>query len=188
MTLRPTRLPLALVAAAALALGGLAPAPARADADLQRFLAAAAGLVILYGVLDAGRKAQAAPPQVHKPPQHVHRPPQHVHRPPQHVHRPPQHVHRPPQHVHRPPQHVHRPHPAPVALPARCAVEVRGRGQPVRNLYGERCLQQAGIDLRRLPRQCLVTLRSNQGTRLAYDGACLRTAAARPGHGGARLW
>jgi hypothetical protein len=174
MTLRPTRLPLALVAAAALALGSLAPAPARADADLQRFLAAAAGLVILYGVLDAGRRTQAAPPPV------VHTPPHHGHRPPQHVHRPP--------HGHPPYRGRPHPAPAPIALPSRCAVEVRGRGQPVRNLYGERCLQQAGIDLRRLPRQCLVTLRSDRGTRLAYDGACLRSASARPGHGSARLW
>lgn len=145
------RLPLALAAAGALVLGTLAPAPARADADLKRFLAGAAGLAILYGVLDSKRRSQdAAPPARHWQPEARHgrgHPP---------------------------------PHRRPLALPARCAVEVagRGRGQARNVLYGERCLQRAGIDVSRLARQCRVTLRTDRGTRAVYDGACLQQRQA----------
>lgn len=161
MTFRLTRLPLALAAAGALVLGTLAPAPARADADLQRFLAGAAGLVILYGILDANRRANAASP----PARHWQPDPRHGRGQP-------------------------APHRRPLALPAQCAIEVaaRGRGQPRNVLYTERCLQRQGVNTARLPQQCRVTLRTDRGTRAVYDGACLqqrhdshRSYGGRPG-------
>jgi hypothetical protein len=53
---------LAAAAAVALAVITASATPARADDDLRRFLAGAAGLVVLYAILDNNRRAQAAPP------------------------------------------------------------------------------------------------------------------------------
>lgn len=153
MTRRFARRSTALVAAAALAVAGLAPAPARADDDLKRFLAGAAGLVILYSVLQAGRGAGAAPDRHVRP-------------------------------------HPYPPRQRPIALPARCAVEVvsRGRGRHPDTLYGARCLERSGFDTRTLPRQCRVTLRSDGGSRAAFDGQCLRLWDSRADRDRHRGW
>lgn len=132
-----------LAVAAAIALAGVTAgaAPARADDDLARFLAGAAGLVALYAILDNNRRTAAAPPQRGSGWQQQHR--------------------------------------RPVVLPARCAVEVRTRGQGRQTFYGERCLREAGISTRSLPNRCEVTLRARQGQRTAYSEACLLRAGYR---------
>lgn len=138
---------LPVVLALGVAGAGLAPTPARADPDLARFLAGAAGVAILYGLLQQSRReqAQAAPaqPSWGRPPQGQ-----------------------------RPALH------RPVALPARCAVDVGGRGRAHR-LYGAQCLARAGIALNRLPQRCAVDIRGRQGSRTAYSGACLDRAGYR---------
>ncbi len=133
-----------LSAAAAVGLAGITAgaSPARADEDLTRFLAGAAGLVAIYAILDSNRRAQPAPPQRGRGWQ----------------------------------QQQHRPS---AVLPARCAVEVRTRGQGRQVFYGERCLRQAGINTRRLPNRCEVTLRARQGQRSAFSEACLVRAGYR---------
>ncbi len=66
----------------------------------------------------------------------------------------------------------HRPRPA--VLPARCEIRI-GRGQ---SYYGERCLQREGYN-GRLPQQCATQIRTDRGTRIAYEATCLQNAANR---------
>ncbi len=131
-----------VLAVIAVAVAGLAPAPARASDDLGRILAGAAGIAILYGILQSERRSRA--------------------------------------HAAPAPAHKHRghavPHRRPAVLPARCAVELRGRGQRSDMLYRARCMAQAGVDLRRLPQRCAVAVRGQHRERTAYSGACLARA------------
>lgn len=80
--------------------------------------------------------------------------------------------------VHQPryrevPQRAHRA----TVLPARCAVEVRGRRHSS-VAYPERCLRRAGID-QRLPRQCEVVIQGRGRDRTAYDQNCLLNSGFR---------
>jgi hypothetical protein len=145
----------ATLAAAALALGGLAAttAPANAsDRDLLRFLAGAATIAIIAkGVSDHNRRgqAQAAPlPEPVRP--GAGRPGNH-----------------------RPP------HVAPVRLPQDCGARYRVRGQGVLTYYGERCLQRSGIQTAALPQSCRQQVQTNRGPRPAFQGVCLQQAGFR---------
>jgi len=71
------------------------------------------------------------------------------------------------------PQRHHRA----TVLPARCAVEVRGRRHSS-IAYIERCLRRAGID-QRLPRRCEIAIQSRGRDRAAYDQNCLLNSGFR---------
>lgn len=80
--------------------------------------------------------------------------------------------------VHQPryrevPQRHHRA----TVLPARCAVEVRGRRHSS-IAYIERCLRRAGID-QRLPRRCEIAIQIRGRDRAAYDQNCLLNSGFR---------
>ncbi|MDN5787345.1 hypothetical protein [Pseudorhodobacter sp.] len=70
------------------------------------------------------------------------------------------------------PDYPRRPHHSRLSpLPARCAVEVRGRRHNS-VAYPENCLRRNGVD-RHLPRRCEVAISGRRGNRSAYEQNCL---------------
>lgn len=126
------------VAAAALALSGLAAAatPARADDDLVKFLAGATALVIIGTAL-----SNSSDRRVYRSDR-------------------------------RNPRGDYRGRP--IVLPRHCAIEIDARNRARQVYYQEHCLNQAGIQIWRLPRHCEATLRAHRRRETIYPAECLR--------------
>jgi hypothetical protein len=143
------------VAALALTLAGLTAAatPARANNDdLARFVIGATTLFIIGKAIQDSQRHQHRPPPAYHPVKPVN----------------PGHAHRP---DYRP--EVHRPHrPEPRYLPAACEIRVGRNGG---SYYPERCLRREGV-VAGLPQRCAVRIEGRNGTRIAYEGDCLRRA------------
>lgn len=153
-----------LLPALAVAVAALVPQPVRAGDDLARILAGAAGIAILYGILQSDRRdrAHAAPPV-----QPLH-----------------------PPHHQLPPQHRPAVLPARCAVTSGGQGWEQGRGQGWGRdrggdtLYLAPCLAREGVDLRQLPQRCAVELRGPGRARSAYSANCLARAGWREEHAG----
>jgi len=58
-------------------------------------------------------------------------------------------------------------------LPARCLRSFERR-QRALHVFGQRCLQKSGVNLRHLPRACATEIRVGGRYRTAYEARCLR--------------
>ena len=58
-------------------------------------------------------------------------------------------------------------------LPSHCMVELRNRRDRAQ-VYGERCLERAGVRVGRLPQACAFDIRTERGRRTIYGARCLQ--------------
>lgn len=140
---------IASVAAAALTMGGLAPASAQSrsnEAEVAGVLAGAVALYMLGRAMD-NRKDEAARAPA---PQRPHQSHNHNQRP----------------------QHSARPAP----IPAVCAYEHRGHRAEVARYIPRDCLRSNMRGANALPDRCEVTLRDRRGNGRYYDSTCLSRA------------
>lgn len=61
-------------------------------------------------------------------------------------------------------------------LPGDCVFRLEDRAGRIRDVLGPRCLQRSGVNLARLPDQCLREVRTTRGWRNAYARPCLERA------------
>lgn len=58
-------------------------------------------------------------------------------------------------------------------LPSYCMVELRNRRDRAQ-VFGERCLERAGVRVNRLPQACAFDIRTDRGRRTIYGARCLQ--------------
>ncbi|MFP4044799.1 MAG: hypothetical protein ACLFTP_09580 [Rhodosalinus sp.] len=140
---------LALVAAAALAAGALAPSPARAasEEDIAKILAGLAALAIVGKALsDRDRDDDDKPPVIAP--------------------------HRPKPKDHYRPRHDAK------TVPVRCLRTYETR-QGVRRVVMRGCAERTVAEPWKLPRQCLFRVQTRHGPAEVYGGRCLRKSGYR---------
>lgn len=136
------------VAGLSIAITGFAAAPARADEDVARALAAIVGLAIIGAAIKDARDDDKARKTVRKKPVVRHR----------------QHV--TPRAL---PKRVNR-----KLLPQRCFRTFSNRNGQNYAAFGHRCLSNHYTHVNSLPRQCLREAYGQRGLRTVYGARCLR--------------
>ncbi|MFA5581721.1 MAG: hypothetical protein WDA25_07190 [Paracoccaceae bacterium] len=138
---------IATVAAAALTMGGLAPASAQSrsnEAEVAGVLAGALALYMFGRAMDDRKDQAAKAPAPQRPNQSHH---------------------------HRP-----QPSARPAPIPAVCAYEHRGHRAEVARYIPQNCLRSNMRGANALPDRCQVTLRDRRGNGRYYDSTCLSRA------------
>lgn len=153
------------VAAISIALTGLAAAPAKADDDVAKILAALAGIAILGAVINDRRHDD----QVRHQPQPRVKP----YAQPRHK---PRHKPRAHKRDHRYVDPAPRPLPRRFVLPSRCLRTVPLRNGQRVNAFGQGCLNKHYRFSNSLPRQCARADRGKNRVIYSYGARCLKNA------------